>query len=216
LLDLEEMDNYKETFETWNKLASLYQDKFMDLELYNESYDAFCNSIAKDKANILEIGCGPGNISKYILSKRPNFRIYGIDVAPNMIELARENNPTARFDVMDCRNISELNTKYDGIICGFCLPYLSMEDGLKFLLDSYKLLDENGMLYISFVEGKPNDSGFKTGSSGDRTYFYYYALEELKKQLVESGFGMPEIYKVNYTKNEKEVETHTIVLTRKR
>ena len=90
------MDNYQETFETWNKLASLYQDKFMDLELYNESYDAFCNSIAKENANILEIGCGPGNITKYLLLKRPNYQIYGIDVAPNMIELARQNNPTAK------------------------------------------------------------------------------------------------------------------------
>ncbi len=126
------MDNYQETFETWNKLASLYQDKFMDLELYNESYDAFCNSIAKDNAKILEIGCGPGNITKYLLSKRPNYQIYGIDVAPNMIELARENNPTARFDVMDCRNISEINQDFDGIVCGFCLPYLSEGDGENF------------------------------------------------------------------------------------
>ena len=210
------MDNYQETFETWNKLASLYQDKFMDLELYNESYDAFCNSIAKENANILEIGCGPGNITKYLLLKRPNYQIYGIDVAPNMIELARQNNPTAKFDVMDCRNIGEINQDFDGIVCGFCLPYLSEGDARKLLIDSFNLLTENGMMYISFVEGDPNDSGFKTSSTGDRTYFYYYELEELKKQLVESGFGMPEIYKVIYNKNEKEVETHTIVLTRKR
>lgn len=209
------MDNYQETFETWNKVAALYQEKFMDLELYNESYDAFCNSIAKDNANILEIGCGPGNISKYLLSKRPNFRIYGIDVAPNMIELARQNNPTAKFDVMDCRNIGEINQDFDGIICGFCLPYLSMEDGLKLLLVSYKLLEENGMLYISFVEGKPNDSGFKTGSSGDRTYFYYYELEKLKDQLLKTGFDVPKVYKVNFRRNEKEEEIHTIILTKK-
>jgi hypothetical protein len=31
------MDRYKETFETWNKVASLYQDKFMELDLYNDS-----------------------------------------------------------------------------------------------------------------------------------------------------------------------------------
>ncbi len=210
------MKKYKETFETWNKVASLYQEKFMDLDLYNDSYDIFCNSIPNENSSILEIGCGPGNITKYLLSKRPDFKIYGIDVAPNMIELAKKNNPTAQFDVMDCRNINELNSKYDGIICGFCLPYLSEKDGSKLLFDSYNLLSKNGVLYISFVEGNPSDSGFKTASTGDRTYFYYYELEGLKKQLVESGFEMPEIYKVNYKRNEKEVETHTIVLTRKR
>lgn len=63
------MDNrYKETFETWNKGASMYQDKFMDLDLYNENYDFFCDSLNKPNSKILEIGCGPGNITKYILS----------------------------------------------------------------------------------------------------------------------------------------------------
>lgn len=32
------MDRYTETFETWNKVASLYQDRFMDLDLCNDTY----------------------------------------------------------------------------------------------------------------------------------------------------------------------------------
>jgi len=130
------MDRYKETFETWNKVASLYQDKFMDLDLYNDTYDFICNSITRDNATILEIGCGPGNITKYLLSKRPDFDIYGIDIAPNMIELAKKNNPSASFAIMDSRQISNIETKYDGIICGFCLPYLSHSDSKKFIRDS--------------------------------------------------------------------------------
>ena len=104
------MDRYKETFETWNKMASLYQVKFMDLDLYNDSYDIICKSITKKGASILEIGCGPGNITRYLLSQRPDYNILGIDIAPNMIALAQKNNPTAKFKVMDCRRIGELNT----------------------------------------------------------------------------------------------------------
>ncbi len=123
------MDNrYKETFKTWNKVASLYQDKFMDLALYNDSYDFVCSSLNKSNLKVLEIGCGPGNITKYILSKRPDLDIFGIDIAPNMIELAKRNNPKASFAVMDSREISKIETKYDGIICGFCLLYLSQTD----------------------------------------------------------------------------------------
>jgi trans-aconitate methyltransferase len=149
------MKRNKETFETWNKIALLYQNKFMDFELYNETYDFICNSIIKEKAKILEIGCGPGNITKYLLSKRPDFNIYGIDIAPNMIELAKKNNPTADFKVMDSRQISEIKTKFDGIICGFCLPYLSQIESSKLIYDSYNLLTDNGLIYISFVEGDP-------------------------------------------------------------
>lgn len=60
------MDNYEETFETWNKVASLYQEKFMDLDLYDDTYETVCGSVSKDKAALLEIGCGPGNITKYL------------------------------------------------------------------------------------------------------------------------------------------------------
>src|SRR5690554_6096738 len=176
------MDRYKETFDTWNNIASIYQDKFMELDLYNDTYDFICSVIDKPKANILEIGCGPGNITKYLLSKRPDFNIFGIDIAPNMIELAKKNNPTASFTIMDSRQISTLKTNYDGIVCGFCLPYLSQTDTIKLISDCYKLLNENGLIYLSFVEGDPNNSNFKVGSSGDRTYFYFHSLNELTQQ----------------------------------
>ena len=46
------MDKYKETFETWNKVASLYQDKFMDLDIYNHTYDFICSSLDKSNSKI--------------------------------------------------------------------------------------------------------------------------------------------------------------------
>ena len=210
------MDRYKETFETWNKVASLYQDKFMDLDLYNDTYDFICDSIIKDNAKILEFGCGPGNITKYLLSKRPDFDIYGIDIAPNMIKLAKKNNPSASFAIMDCRQIDEIKTKYDGIVCGFCLPYLSQTDSQKLITDCYNLLNENGLIYISFVEGDPIKSDFRVSSSGDRTYFYYYNLNDLKTKLSESKFDELNVFKVEYKKSESEIEIHTILTAKKK
>jgi 16S rRNA A1518/A1519 N6-dimethyltransferase RsmA/KsgA/DIM1 with predicted DNA glycosylase/AP lyase activity len=74
------MDRYKETFDTWNNIASIYQDKFMDLDVYNDTYDHICNAVTKPKAKLLDIGGGPGNITKYLLSKRPDFDIFGIGI----------------------------------------------------------------------------------------------------------------------------------------
>lgn len=209
------MDRYKETFETWNKVASLYQDKFMDLDLYNDSYDFICKSIIKDKAKILEIGCGPGNITKYLLSKRPNFDIYGIDIAPNMIELAKKNNPTARFSIMDSRKINEINEKFDGVVSGFCLPYLSSTDIEKLIKDSYNLLNKEGLLYLSFVEGDPNKSGFQIGSSGDNVYFYFHNIDNLRRQLSECKFAELETFRVKYNRTENNMEIHTIITAQK-
>lgn len=209
------MDKYKETFDTWNNIASLYQDKFMYLDLYNETYDFICKAIEKPQSKLLEIGCGPGNITKYLLSKRPDFDIFGIDIAPNMIELAKLNNPTANFAVMDTRQINTLEEKYDGIIVGFCLPYLSQTESNELIESSYNLLNENGLIYLSFVEGEPNESEFKIGSGG-RVFFHYHKLDDLKAKLIQSKFEEIEIFKVQYKTSETEFDIHTIITAKKK
>ena len=187
----------------------------MKLDLYNDTYDYICTHIEKQKAKILEIGCGPGNITKYLLSKRPDFDIFGIDMAANMIELARVNNPAARFAVMDCRHINRLDTKYDGIIGGFCLPYLSPTESKELIANAYYLLNDNGLIYLSFVEGDPNKSDFKVGSGG-RVYFHFHDLDELSSQLIKTNFDKIETFKVNYKTSETEFDIHTILTAMKK
>jgi len=210
------MDVYKETFETWNKTAVLYQDKFMDLDLYNESYDLFCNSLKKQNSSVLEIGCGPGNITKYLLTKRPDLSLLGIDVAPKMIELASVNNPTADFKTMDCRFIHTLNSKFDAIICGFCLPYLTETDCAQLIYNCNELLKTKGTLYLSFVEGNSSHSGFQVGSNGNRIYFHYYTLNTISQILMDNGFEEPRVYRVHYNRTAEIIDIHTILLTTKK
>jgi 2-polyprenyl-3-methyl-5-hydroxy-6-metoxy-1,4-benzoquinol methylase len=204
--------HHKKTSETWNKVASLYEARFMDLDLYNGTYDMFCEQLEKKNARILEIGCGPGNITRYILAKRPDFKIQGIDIAPNMIALAKKNNPLANFEVMDCRQISQLKTKFDGIICGFCLPYLSQQDSSQLIKDCASLLAPHGIFYLSFVEGDYENSGDQTGSSGDHIYFYYHSLYRLKKDLAENEFKVVHLTDIKYQKSDGAEEVHRIVI----
>ena len=171
------MDKNEETFGTWNKVAKLYEEKFMDIDLYNDSYDLFCAALIKQDACVLDVACGPGSITKYLLNKMPGLAVDAIDTSPNMISLAKVNCPTANCWVMDFREINQLKQKYDGIISGFCLPYLTVVECEKFIADAATLLNSQGVLYISFVEGKYAESGFKASSIGDRTYFYFYSQE---------------------------------------
>lgn len=209
------MNKQEETFATWNKVAKLYEEKFMHLDLYNDSYDLFCAALPNEKTSVLDVACGPGNISKYLRHKMPACEMDAIDVSPNMIALARSNNPEANCMLMDCREINKLQQKYDGIINGFGVPYLSKEECAVFIIDAATLLNSKGILYISFVEGNYADSGFKAGNTGDRTYFYYHSLKELLNNLEDANFDIITTQEKYYENSKAITETHSIILARK-
>lgn len=211
-----ETDHYKTTFQTWDKLALIYQEKFMDLNIYDDSYDTFCKLIEKSDARVFEIGCGPGNVTKYLLSRRPDLKIEAIDVSPNMIRLARENNPSADFKVMDCRETGNLNSRYDAIICGFCMPYLSREDCAKLIKDCSSLLNNGGIIYFSAIEGDYNKSGFETSSDGQFKMFVYYHEEDyLHQELKKNNFEPAAIKRIPYPKAD-EISRHIIFIAKKK
>jgi cyclopropane fatty-acyl-phospholipid synthase-like methyltransferase len=210
------MDPYQITFQTWNKVASLYQQKFMDLHLYDDTYDRFCQLVEKPGARVFEIGCGPGNITRYLLAKRPDFRVEAIDVAPNMIALARENVPTARFRVMDCRELYQVAGPFDALMCGFCLPYLSMEHSAQLFTDGARLLATGSIAYFSTIEGDYSQSGYEAASTGDQSYVYYYRQDDLQQLLTATGFQPLEWMRKQYQKGNGVPTTELIVIARKK
>lgn len=210
------MDRYQATFKTWDKLAATYQEKFMDLDLYNDTYDRFCEWVSQPGAKIFEIGCGPGNVTRYLLAKRPDYKIKAIDIAPSMLELAKHNNPTVDFEVMDCREIDTVTSKFDAVVCGFCLPYLSKDDCRKFIKDCNNLLVPGGVLYFSAIEGDYDKSTYETSSNGAHTMFVYYHEESyLSQYLSENNFEKVEIFRKHYFKADSASSTHIIFIARK-
>lgn len=203
------------TLITWNKLAGLYAEKFMELPIYNESYDLFIERVVSPNASILDIGCGPGNVSRYLYRKNPKWQFHGIDAAPNMLRLYEENIPSSAVTLMDIRNFTEIPGTYDGIVCGFCIPYLNKEETGRLVDTAAKLLSPDGILYLSFVEGDPAKSGLVTGSTGDQTYFYYHQQDKLMAALQKAGFEKATVMRVEYVRSAEQKECHTILISKR-
>jgi 2-polyprenyl-3-methyl-5-hydroxy-6-metoxy-1,4-benzoquinol methylase len=203
------------TLKTWNKLAGLYAEKFMDLSIYDESYDVFNEQIKNPTASILDIGCGPGNVSRYLYRKNPQWDFHGIDAAPNMLALYKDNIPSSTVTLMDIRNLVELTGTYNGIVCGFCIPYLNAEESERLVHTAAKLLSPDGVFYLSFVEGEPSKSGLVTASTGDQTYFYYHQQEELTATLQKAGFEKATVLRAEYIRSAEQREWHTILITKR-
>lgn len=210
------MDYNPLAVDVFDRRAEDYQTKFMDVSLYHDTFDVFCNSIHATNPEILELACGPGNITRYLLQKRPDLRILATDLAPNMLTLAQLNNPVARCQLLDCRQILSLGQTFDAIMCGFCLPYLSQEETQQLFADSAQILNERGVLYISTMEDDYNKSGFKSSSDGkDRTYTYYYTGDFLCAELSRNQFEVLHLQRKDFTSPSGAITTDIVIIARK-
>lgn len=147
------MGNFEISIKRFDEFASVYAERFTNIDSYRKHIDKFCELTENKHLKTLELGCGPGNVTKYLKEKLPNSEIIAIDLAPRMIEIAKQTLTGIDFRVMDVRNIKTIESEFDAIMCSFCLPFLSKADTNRLITDCFYKLTKNGVLYISTMEG---------------------------------------------------------------
>ena len=196
------------TIETYNMSAKDFENKFTNLDLYKENLNSFCR-LLKPGSKILDLGCGPGNVAKFLYELNRDYTIVGIDLSKEMIKLARQNVPqnSVTFKVRDIRDIEIEETTYDAVIASFCIVHLENSETKNLLTKISKMLRKNGMLYISCMEG--TKSGFETTSfsDGGNIYLNYYTEEFLTHILEKNQFKILEINRQNYSENDGSITT---------
>jgi len=209
------MDHCAISANAFHKGADGYREKFMDLTMYDNSYREFCELLPPGRARVLDAACGPGNVSRYLAAQRPDLDLLGIDLAPRMLELAREAVPSARFVVHDCRKLADLNRRFEGIICAFGLPYLSREEATAFIQAAGRALEPGGALYLSAMLGPKEDSGFHRCSNGDQVHITYHSEEEVIRSLQQCGFTVLRQWRMPSPSAASKATTDLFVLARK-
>ena len=208
------MDHFELSVQRFDEFAEEFGRQFVSVEAYSDSLDRFCTLIKSDDAKILELGCGPGNVTRFLKTRFPESQILAIDLAPKMIEVARKELSGIDFQVMDVRNISSISGKFDAILCSFCLPFLSKSDAARLISDSADLLHSGGVLYLSTMEGDENKAGFETtGFSGNaEIYFNYHLQNDLETAFIQSGFSIDRLKLQDYHEPNGSVTTDMIFI----
>ncbi len=200
----------------FNKYARQYHERFRDVSLYTTALDLFCWTIKEENADILELACGPGNLTRYILKKRPDFKLLGTDLAPNMLAIAELINPGARFIALDCRQITTLEKKFHGVVCGFCLPYLSAEECNTLFSNIATILNPGGAVYISTMEENEHSrSGMQTTAAGEQMYLHYHQGKILLSLLKENGFTVIKEERKKYVDHNGNHTTDLLIVASK-
>lgn len=101
---------------------------------------------------VLDIGCGNGNISMFLGSL--GYQVLGIDVSEKAIEKAKQVNdlPNVRFSAISAEEFSQMETKYDVIICSEVLEHLTAPENILQVIHS--ILKNDGLLFVTVPNGK--------------------------------------------------------------
>lgn len=176
--------------DTYNRIADDWLTDHQQDDWSQGGSDAFASLLAPG-ALVLDGGCGPGIKSAYLL--RRGLRVVGIDFAPRMIEIAREQAPSGDFRVLDLSEIHHLSETFDGIYLQAALLHIPRQEVPGILDACTAKLHPGGVLYIAVKEKKvdrPDEEIRQEDDYGSpyERFFSYFTADELKAGLVERGY----------------------------
>ncbi|MBU0757309.1 MAG: methyltransferase domain-containing protein [Nanoarchaeota archaeon] len=186
-----ENDPIKITQDTYNKTAHLFHELHSDVQSVRNLIDIFIENIKGNK--ILDIGCASGRDSRFFSEK--GYDVIGIDMSKELLSIAKEFAPKAKFIHMDMRHPEFEPGSFDGIWCQASFLHIPKKEAKKTLSEFYKILMKNGLIYIGikegtgerFVENKKEHKGLKK-------YISYYSVKETKDLLEAHSFHIIDIF----------------------
>lgn len=200
------------TIEAYNTSARKYAEKIANLDNYEDTYDYFSKCL-KENDSVLDLGCGPGNISQKLL-ERKKLKITGLDLSQQMLQIAKEVIPEGTFF---CSNIVEYisETRHEAAIIGFAIPYIDQFETEILIKNTSLNLNDNGYLYLSFMDG--NKEGFEKPSFNPNVdiYIYYHKKKTIEMLLEKYGFTIQKQWQLDYKESDESITTDIIIVAKK-
>ncbi|HLD70546.1 MAG TPA: class I SAM-dependent methyltransferase [Negativicutes bacterium] len=178
--------------ETYNKISEAWHKDHSSDNWWQGGTDTFV-SLLKQGDSVLDVGCGGGTKSKYLIGK--GLKVLGVDFSENLVEIAKREVPQGKFLVMDVGNIDTLPESFDGIFMQAVLLHIPKKEAEGIIKKVVHKLHVGGYLYIAVKEKIEGGVDEETKTDNDYGYEYerffsYFTLDEFKEYFKNTGLEM--------------------------
>ena len=144
----------------------------------------------KNNSKILDAGCGTGSLLSMLKKLKPSTKLYGIDISPKMLKIAKKKVKSANLKLS---SVEEINKKefYDHIFSSDAFHHYENQN--MAMQNFYKALKQEGHLTIidfdfgifNYLLHKIEPGNSKMNSSSDfKNLFKEHGFYEIKQKRV--------------------------------
>lgn len=98
-----------------------------------------------------DLGCGPGRLTGHLAEL--GLDVFGVDLSPGMIEVARRSHPGLRFEVSSLDRLDLADGSLAGVLAWYSLIHTPPEHQPAILTELHRVLAPGGLLLIAFQVG---------------------------------------------------------------
>jgi ubiquinone/menaquinone biosynthesis C-methylase UbiE len=160
----------------------------------------YCTAKKKVPDSLLDIGCGPGDLTLEFAKLHPDIPVTGIDTSAEMLALAEERDNLTFKQI----SVTEVTDRYDRIISSLALHHfhnpMDFWNSIKrinprdvYIIDIVRPETEEKLQQI--INAKPYTPEFKLDY--ENSLRAAFTIEEIKEQLNEVGFEKLHVMEVD-------------------
>jgi MPBQ/MSBQ methyltransferase len=149
--------------------------------------------LPEKKGAILDVACGKGATTRYLLNYYSPKDVTGINVSVKQLERCKVNAPGCAFVLMDAAKMAFKDSSFDAIICMEAVFHFYTRE--KFLHDAHRVLKPGGRLVLSDILRTMPDEGAKLTFPAQN-----YVKDLTEYRTLYRGAGFKDIEVINATR----------------
>lgn len=158
-----------------------------------------------------DLGCGPGRVTAHLRSL--GVSVFGVDLSPAMVAVARRTYPDLRFDEGSITAVDAADGALGGIVAWYSIIHTPPQELAVIFVEFHRLLTPGGHLLLAFQVGDEPRHLVQAFGRVVSLDFYRFQPDHVAQLLHQAGLGV--VARLLREPDETETVSQAYLLARK-